>query len=124
MRSVGVTAWINDEKQMDTVTALSGSGPAYFFLVMEILENAAIQMGLSKDIARLLTVQTALGAGRMALEIEEPTCELRKNVTSPGGTTEAALKVLEDGDVRSDFAKAIVAATKRAAEIADTLGKS
>jgi len=123
MRSVGIAAWIDDEKQMDTVTALSGSGPAYFFMVMEILENAAVQMGLSKDIARLLIVQTALGAGRMALEVHESTGELRKQVTSPGGTTEAALEVLEEGDVRSDFAKALVAATKRAEEIADSLGK-
>ena len=90
LRAVGITVWVDDEKELDTVTALSGSGPAYFFLVMEALEKAAIDAGLSQKTAQLLTQETALGAAKMALESSESAATLRHRVTSPGGTTEAA----------------------------------
>ena len=119
LRSVGLTVWIADEEQLDVVTGLSGSGPAYFFLVMEILEQAAVKLGLPKDTARLLTLQTALGAARMALESSESIEQLRQRVTSPGGTTESALNVLVERDIRTIFGDALNAAALRA----KTLGK-
>jgi hypothetical protein len=103
LRAVGIALWLDDEEQMDAVTALSGSGPAYFFLMMEALETAGSELGLPPRTARLLTLQTALGAAKMALESEEDVAELRQRVTSPGGTTEQALKVLEQGGIRDLF---------------------
>ena len=85
LRSVGLTCWVEDEALMDAVTALSGSGPAYFFLVMEAIEQAGTELGLPADIARLLTLQTALGAARMAMESSDGPATLRSYVTSPGG---------------------------------------
>jgi pyrroline-5-carboxylate reductase len=123
LRAVGVTVWLADESLMDVVTALSGSGPAYFFLVMEALEQAAIESGLDPKQARLLTLETAFGAAKMALEGHEEPSQLRRRVTSPGGTTEQAVKVLEQGDIRPLFKKAIQAAVTRAREIADMFGK-
>ena len=122
MRSVGLTLWLDDESLMDTVTALSGSGPAYYFLIMEVMEKAAKQLGLSQDHARILTLQTAFGATKMALESSHNASELREQVTSPGGTTEQALKVLIDGNIEKLFLDALAAAQKRAAELADSLG--
>lgn len=123
LRAVGVTVWLNDEYLMDVVTALSGSGPAYFFLVMETLEQAAIESGLDPKQARLLTLETAFGAAKMALEGHEEPSQLRLRVTSPGGTTEQAVKVLEQGDIRHLFKKAMQAAINRSREIADMFGK-
>ncbi|MHB8536033.1 MAG: pyrroline-5-carboxylate reductase [Sulfuricaulis sp.] len=123
LRAVGVTVWLNDEELMDVVTALSGSGPAYFFLVMEILEEAAIDAGLDPGQARLLTLETAFGAAKMALEGHEEPRQLRHRVTSPGGTTESAIKVLEEGGIRHQFKNAIRSAVNRAREIADLFGK-
>lgn len=123
LRAVGVTVWLDDEYLMDVVTALSGSGPAYFFLVMEALEQAAIDSGLDPKQARLLTLETAFGAAKMALEGHEEPSQLRRRVTSPGGTTEQAVKVLEQGDIRHLFKKAVQAAVNRAREIADMFGK-
>jgi pyrroline-5-carboxylate reductase len=123
LRAVGVTVWLADESLMDVVTALSGSGPAYFFLVMEALEQAAIESGLDPKQARLLTLETAFGAAKMALEGHEEPSQLRRRVTSPGGTTEQAVKVLEQGGIRPLFKKAIQAAVTRAREIADMFGK-
>src|SRR6185295_2885726 len=91
LSAVGLTAWIDDEALMDTVTALSGSGPAYFFLLVEALENAAVAQGLPRATARTLAVQTCLGAGRMLCEDGATPAELRQRVTSAGGTTQAAL---------------------------------
>jgi len=122
LRAVGLVQWIEDEALMDTVTALSGSGPAYFFLVMEAMEQAAVKLGLPLETARLLTVQTAFGAAKLALEIEEEPAVLRENVTSPGGTTEAALKTLQAGGLGKLFEEAITAARDRAVELADKLG--
>ncbi|MDH3514748.1 MAG: pyrroline-5-carboxylate reductase [Gammaproteobacteria bacterium] len=123
LRAVGVTVWLENENLMDVVTALSGSGPAYFFLVMEALEQAAIASGLDPKQARLLTLETAFGAAKMALEGHEEPSQLRRRVTSPGGTTEQAIKVLEEGDLRHLFRQAIVAAIERSREIADMFGK-
>ena len=123
LRAVGVTVWLKDEYLMDVVTALSGSGPAYFFLVMEALEQAAIESGLDPKQARLLTLETAFGAAKMALEGHEEPSQLRRRVTSPGGTTEQAVKILEQGDIRQLFKKAVQAAVNRSREIADMFGK-
>jgi pyrroline-5-carboxylate reductase len=123
MRAVGLALWVDDEGQMDAVTALSGSGPAYFLLVMEAMEKAAQTLGLSPDVARLLTLQTAFGAAKMALESDQEVAELRRRVTSPGGTTEAALAQLTGGDLEGLFAKALTAARDRSQELAEQLGE-
>ena len=124
LRAVGVAVWLADEYLMDAVTALSGSGPADFFLVMEGLEQAAIESGLEPKQARLLTLETAFGAAKMALEGHEEPAQLRRRVTSPGGTTEQAVKVLEAGGIRRLFKDAVQAAVDRAREIADMFGKN
>ena len=117
LRAVGIVVWLEDERLMDAVTALSGSGPAYFFLVIEALQNVGETMGLPTEIARILTLQTALGSARMALESEELVSELRSRVTSPGGTTEAAMLVFEEHNIRELFNKALLAAKKRSEEL-------
>ena len=124
LRAVGITVWVDDEKELDTVTALSGSGPAYFFLVMEALEKAAIDAGLSQKTAQLLTQETALGAAKMALASSESAATLRQHVTSPGGTTEAALAVMEEQGLRDIFENAIKAAKLRSEELSNELGGS
>jgi pyrroline-5-carboxylate reductase len=123
LRAVGLTLWLDDEGLMDAVTALSGSGPAYFFLIMEALQAAGEQLGLPADTARLLTLQTAFGAAKMALESDEDAGTLRQRVTSPGGTTERALEVMEAGNLRGLMQKALTAARDRSRELADQLGK-
>ena len=123
MRATGVTVWVKDEAQLDVITALSGSGPAYFLLVMEVMETAAIKAGLDQKSARLLTLETAFGAAKMALESSEEPAKLRHRVTSPGGTTEAAIKVLEQGHIEQLFTSAINAATVRSNELAEIFGK-
>lgn len=124
LRAVGITVWVNQEKELDTVTALSGSGPAYFFLVMEALEQAAIDAGLDQKTAQLLTQETALGAAKMALASSESATTLRRNVTSPGGTTEAAIAVMEEQGLRTIMENAIKAAKSRSEEMSDELGAS
>ncbi len=124
LRAVGVAVWVEREELLDAVTALSGSGPAYFFLMMEALEQAAIAQGLTREQARLLTLQTAYGAAKMALEGAEEPSVLRRRVTSPGGTTEQAVKVLEEGGLRPLFQNALDAAAHRARELADLFGKN
>ncbi|CAK0773123.1 Pyrroline-5-carboxylate reductase [Gammaproteobacteria bacterium] len=123
MRAVGLTLWVEDEDLLDSVTALSGSGPAYFFLMMEILEQAAIAQGLPKSVSHLLTLQTAFGAAKMALESEEDLSILRARVTSRGGTTERAIEVLESGGLSSLFSSALDAARTRSQELAVILGE-
>ena len=120
-RTVGATVWINEENQMDAVTALSGSGPAYFFLIMEAMQDAGIKLGLSAETAKLLTIETAFGAGRMALESNSNLKELREQVTSPKGTTERAINSLESANIREIFADAIKDAETRAKEITNML---
>ena len=115
--AVGPTAWISDEAQMDAVTAVSGSGPAYVFLLSEAMQAAGIRQGLPAETARLLANQTLLGAARMLLEREEPADQLRHNVTSPGGTTQAAVETFENGGLRELVDRAIEAATVRGREL-------
>ena len=122
LRAVGLTRWVDNEALMDIATALSGSGPAYFFLVMEAMEAAAISNGLPADTARLLTIQTALGAARMAIESSDGPATLRQKVTSPGGTTERALSILEQGNLRTLFEDAISGACERSRELSEMLG--
>lgn len=124
MRAVGLTQWVADESLMDAVTALSGSGPAYHFLIMEAMENAARELGLSAETAHLLTLQTAFGAARMALESSEPPESLRAMVTSPGGTTERAVRALEEGGIRDLFRNALEAAHDRSVELSVDMGKA
>lgn len=113
LASAGPTVWIEDEAQMDAVTATSGSGPAYVFLLAEAMEEAAIAEGLPADAARRLALQTILGAARMLTETGEAPAELRRRVTSPGGTTQAAIETFEAGGLRGLVAAAIHAATLR-----------
>lgn len=124
MRACGIAVWVNDEALLDVVTALSGSGPAYFFLVMEALERAAIDQGLDADSARLLTLETAFGAAKMALESGEEPVQLRQRVTSPGGTTEQAINILTMRGIHESFNEAITAAVKRSKELADMFGRN
>ncbi|OQX07277.1 MAG: pyrroline-5-carboxylate reductase [Thiothrix lacustris] len=118
LRAVGITVWFDDETKLDAVTAISGSGPAYFFLVMEAMQAAAEQLGLRPEEAHLLIVQTALGAAKLALESDDLPGELRQKVTSKGGTTEAALNVLTAGGLHDLFAQALQAAASRSRELA------
>ncbi len=122
LRAVGMVVWLSEEQQMDAVTALSGSGPAYFFLTMELMQAAAEELGLDQKTARLLTLETALGAARMALESSEDAATLRTRVTSPGGTTAAALAEFDKAGLAAIYRKALGAAAERAAEIGDELG--
>lgn len=118
LRSVGVTVWFDHESALDAVTATSGSGPAYFFLVMEAMQAAAQQLGLPEKEANLLVIQTALGAAKLALESQESPAELRRKVTSKGGTTAAALEVLQSKQLEAIFLEAMQAATKRSETLA------
>lgn len=122
LRAVGIVQWLEDEALMDLVTALSGSGPAYYFLMMELTERLAVERGLPADIARLFSIQTAFGAAKMALESAVDPARLRAQVASPGGTTERALAALRDRDLEGALAAAIDAARERAAELARTFG--
>ena len=123
MAAVSATVWVEHESQMDTVTALSGSGPAYFFLFMEALEAAAHERGLPRDIAHTLTLATAFGAAQMASQSNESLSTLREQVTSKGGTTAAALEVLDASGLRAIVAHAVAAADRRSAELAVEFGK-
>jgi len=122
LRAVGLALWVESEDLMDTVTALSGSGPAYFLLVMEALQEAGQALGLPEETAKLLSLQTAFGAAKMALESSEDAAILRQRVTSPGGTTEKALEVLENGGLRALFSDALNAARSRSRELAEQFG--
>lgn len=122
LRAVGLVVWVEHEALLDAVTALSGSGPAYFFLFMEAMEEAAVKLGLEPKTARLLTQQTALGAARLAIESDESPAELRRKVTSPGGTTERAVGRLEEGALRTLVLEAMQAAERRAVELSGQLG--
>lgn len=117
LRAVGLTVWLSNEDELDTVTALSGSGPAYFLLLMEALEVGAEQLGLTSSAAHLLTIQTALGAARLALESDMSVGELRKQVTSKGGTTEQAIQVFEQGGFCQLVSDALSAAKQRSIEM-------
>lgn len=120
LRAVGITLWVDKESLIDSITAVSGSGPAYFFLVMEAMQNAAVELGLSPQEARLLVLQTALGASKLAIESDDDVGLLRQRVTSKGGTTEAAIKTLQAGGLEALFTKALQAAAQRSIELAQS----
>jgi pyrroline-5-carboxylate reductase len=117
LAAAGSTTWIDDEAAMDAVTALSGSGPAYVFLLAEAMQAAGQAQGLDADAARALALQTIFGAARMLIESGEPADVLRQRVTSPGGTTQAALEAFETGGFRALVGDAIAAATRRGREL-------
>lgn len=119
LEAVGETAWVDDESLMDAVTAVSGSGPAYVFYLIECLASAGVAAGLSPDLSAHLARATVCGAGELAFRDANPADVLRHNVTSPGGTTEAALDVLMEGEALSKLmGRAVAAATNRSRELA------
>ena len=123
LRAVGITLWVNEEADIDSVTAVSGSGPAYYFLMMEAMQAAAEKLGLPAETAKLLTLQTAIGAARMALESQDDPATLRQKVTSPGGTTEQAILSFEENGLRDIFEKAMTAARDRSISLSEQLDK-
>lgn len=124
LRAVGSVLWCEQEELLDVVTAVSGSGPAYVFYFMEAMQQAALELGLSKDQARQLSVETFLGAAKLAFESEEDAAMLRARVTSPGGTTERAIASLENDDVRSAITRAVNRSYQRSRELGDELGNT
>jgi pyrroline-5-carboxylate reductase len=118
MRAVGEIAWVRSEDELDVVTALSGSGPAYYFFLTELMIQAAIDLGLDPGAARTLAVHTLQGAGQLAAASDADLARLRAEITSKGGTTEAALRAYEDAGLRAIVARALGAATQRARELA------
>ncbi len=122
LRAVGITVWVEDESLLDAVTAVSGSGPAYYFFFMELMERIGVELGLSQETTQALVLQTALGAARMATETGDSPETLRRKVTSPGGTTEAALERLQAGDFEAVLRQALKAARDRAVSLGDELG--
>jgi pyrroline-5-carboxylate reductase len=121
LRAVGICVWVESEALLDSVTALSGSGPAYAFLVMEAMQAAGEKLGLDAATARLLTLETILGAARLALESNEEPSVLRARVTSKGGTTERGIAALEEAGLMTAFENALQAARNRAEELATLL---
>ncbi|MCW3147472.1 pyrroline-5-carboxylate reductase [Stutzerimonas stutzeri] len=123
LSAVGMALWLDEEHLIDAVTAVSGSGPAYFFLLIEAMTAAGERLGLPRETAAQLTLQTALGAARMACESDVDAAELRRRVTSPNGTTEAAIKAFQAGGFEQLVQQALNAAAYRSAELAEQLGK-
>ena len=121
--AVGLALWLDEEAQIDAVTAVSGSGPAYFFLLMEAMSAAGQRLGLDAATASRLARQTALGAARMALESDVDPAELRRRVTSPKGTTEAAINAFQAGGFEALVDQALHAAAHRSAQLAEQLGQ-
>ncbi len=119
--ATGRAVWLKDEALMDAVTAVSGSGPAYFYLLMEHMERAAVELGLTADLAAVLTRETALGAARLVIETSAEPALLRAAVTSPGGTTAAALRVFEAANLDAIVRQALAAARDRASELGRSL---
>ncbi|WP_295478757.1 pyrroline-5-carboxylate reductase [uncultured Pseudomonas sp.] len=123
LSAVGLALWLDQEQQLDAVTAVSGSGPAYFFLLIEAMTAAGVKLGLPEDTARQLTQHTALGAALMSTGSDVDAAELRRRVTSPAGTTEAAIKAFQAGGFEALVDTALNAAAKRSAELAEQLGQ-
>jgi len=117
MQAVGSVCWLEREQQLDAVTALSGSGPAYFFLLIQAMQAAGIKLGLPAEVARQLSLQTAFGAAKLALYSDMDVIELRRRVSSPGGTTEAAIKQFESEDFHNMVERALTQAALRAQEL-------
>ncbi len=122
LEAVGGAVWVAEETQIDMVTAISGSGPAYVFYFIEALEQAGVDLGLPPETARLLTLQTFFGAAALAIKDQSPPAELRARVTSKGGTTERGILALEESGVKYAIGLAARAAAERAAEMGDLLG--
>lgn len=120
--AVGIVQWLDDEALLNPVTAVSGSGPAYFFLMMESMIDAGVALGLSRECATELTLQTALGAAMLAKESEYDVAELRRRVTSPKGTTEQAILSFEQDNIRAMVTRAMTACSNRAGELSELLG--
>lgn len=123
LKAVGSTVWIAQEEQMDAVTAISGSGPAYVFYFIEAMETAALKLGFDAQSARQLSVETFVGAARLAQQSSEPIATLRERVTSKGGTTEAALLSFAARDIAGAIGEGIMAAEARGRELGEILGK-
>lgn len=117
-QAIGYACWVDTEAQIDAVTAVSGSGPAYFFRIIEIMQKVGQELGLPEEIARELSLQTALGSARMATESGIGATQLREQVTSPGGTTQAALNTFEELGLETTFREAMRRAFHRAEEMA------
>ena len=123
LQAVGITLWVNAEDELDAVTAVSGSGPAYFFLLMEAMQQAGIKLGLKEEIAEKLVLQTALGAALMANNSDVNAATLRERVTSKGGTTEQAIKSFQNSNFEKLVETALKAANDRSQTLADELSK-
>ncbi len=123
LAAAGEVIWVEQEGLLDAVTAVSGSGPAYFFYVMEAMIRAGVELGLSESDATHLTLQTAYGAARLAQSSDEPPGQLRRNVTSPGGTTERALDIMNAADVADAIVRALHGAARRSTELAEEFGR-
>lgn len=121
LASVGLTVWVKEEALLDAITAVSGSGPAYYFLLMEAMSEAGVELGLDADTAQQLVTQTALGAARMMAQSDDSAATLRANVTSKGGTTEQAIRSFEQNGFRGMVKQALRAARDRSIELADEL---
>jgi len=116
--AIGICCWVENEALIDAVIAVSGSGPAYFFLMMEAMQRVGQELGLPEETALQLTIQTALGAAQMAISSELDTSQLRRQVTSPGGTTAAAIAAFQERDIEGSFRQAMQAAVNRARAMA------
>lgn len=123
MKAVGELIWLNDEAQIDAVTAISGSGPAYVFYFIEALQQAALELGLNEEQAKTLSLQTFIGASKLAEQSTESPATLRSQVTSKGGTTEQAILSMETAEVKAAIISAAKAAARRSEELGDLLGK-
>lgn len=124
LQAAGIVQWVQSEAEIDAVTAVSGSGPAYYFLLMEAMIDAGTELGLSRETASELTIQTAIGAAQMAKTSDVDVAELRRRVTSPGGTTEQAINTFEGAHLRDIVKAALNAANRRSGELAELLGEA
>jgi len=122
--AVGSVLWCEQEELLDAVTAVSGSGPAYVFYFIEAMQQAGIELGLNTAQTRQLSIETFLGAAKLAIQSKEDAAALRARVTSPGGTTERAIASLENDDVKSAIVRAVNKAYQRSRELGDELGKT
>jgi pyrroline-5-carboxylate reductase len=123
LSAVGEVVWVDDERLLDPVTAVSGSGPAYVFWFIEQLAASGEKLGLPREVSQRLAMQTVLGAAKLAAQSDKSPAVLRTQVTSKGGTTEAALKVFERENLAEGLAKALEAASRRGGELGDELGQ-
>ena len=124
LRAAGRTLWVDEEAKLDAVTAVSGSGPAYYFYLMEAMIAAGVEAGLDVETATELTIETAYGAALMARERTEDPAGLRANVTSPGGTTERALSILDEAGAHAIISRALAGAASRSRELAEEFGST